>query len=249
MEVAKCVKSHNPFLVLRGVEGYEALLRKHPEPEKSIREFLVDLNLLAKKCAEMGLFGDGAVILSAGGSDFFDLVLEHLEAPSGKHEVVRVIRSGCYLTHDSLNYKRIFEKIRKRCPEADQLPPGLKPSLQVWGAVQSLPEPGLAIVNVGKRDISYDAELPIPEAFFRPGKDDKPLNMPSASRVTELNDQHAYVELTSEMNLTVGDMMAFGISHPCTTFDKWRLMYLLDDDYRVTGGIPIYMSGTIPVPI
>ena len=46
----------------------------------------------------MGLFGDGAVILSAGGSDFFDLVLEHLEAPSGKHEVVRVIRSGCYLT-------------------------------------------------------------------------------------------------------------------------------------------------------
>ena len=242
MEVAKRVKSHDPFLVLRGVEGYEALLRKQPEPEKSIREFLVDLNLLANKCAEMGLFGDGAVILSAGGSDFFDLVLEHLEAPSGKHEVVRVIRSGCYLTHDSLNYKRIFEKIRKRCPEADQLPPGLKPSLQVWGAIQSLPEPGLAIVNVGKRDISYDAELPIPETFFRPGKDDKPLNMPDGSRVTELNDQHAYVELTSEMGLTVGDMMAFGISHPCTTFDKWRLMYLLDDDYRVTGGIRIYMS-------
>ena len=73
MEVAKRVKSHDPFLVLRGVEGYEALLRKHPEPEKSIREFLVELNLLAKKCAEMGLFGDGAVIISAGGSDFFDL--------------------------------------------------------------------------------------------------------------------------------------------------------------------------------
>ena len=97
-------------------------------------------------------------------------------------------------------------------------------------------------MNVGKRDISYDAELPIPEAFFRPGKDGKPLNMPGGSRVTELNDQHAYVELTSEMGLTVGDMMAFGISHPCTTFDKWRLMYLLDDDYRVTGGIRIYMS-------
>ena len=33
--------------------------------------------------------------------------------------------------------------------------------------------------------------------------------MPDGSRVTELNDQHAYVELTSEMDLTVGDMMAF----------------------------------------
>ena len=242
LEVARRVQSNEPNLALRGVEGYEALLRAQPEPEKSIRDFLEDLSLLAQRCAEEGLFGEGAVILSAGGSDFFDLVLDQLEAPSGKQEVIRVIRSGCYLTHDSLNYKRIFEKIRKRCPEADQLPPGLMPALQVWGAVQSLPEPGLAIVNVGKRDISYDAELPIPEMFFRPEKDPRPQKTPEGCRVNDLNDQHANIELPEDPGLRIGDLVGFGISHPCTTFDKWRLMYLLDDDYRVTGGIRIYMS-------
>mgnify|MGYP007000243088 len=88
------------------VEGYEALLRTRPEPGDSIRIFLKDLNLLAEKIALEGLFGQGEIILTAGGSDFFDLVLEHLEAPSGRHEVVKVIRSGCYLTHDSLAFNR-----------------------------------------------------------------------------------------------------------------------------------------------
>ena len=240
--VARRVKSLEPHLALRGIEGYEALLRSKPEPEKSVRKFLGDLNELAARCSDEDLFSEGPVILSAGGSDFFDLVLQHLEGPSGKREVIRVIRSGCYLTHDSLNYSRIFEKIRKRSAEANELPPGLMPALQVWGAVQSLPEPGLAIVNVGKRDISYDMEPPLPELFFRPELDTKPEQMPNGCRVKELNDQHAYVELPENPGLRIGDLVGFGISHPCTTFDKWRLIYLVDDDYRVTGGIRIYMA-------
>ena len=113
LNVARRVKSKEPYLILRGIEGYEALLRNQPEPEKSIQIFLEDLNRLAKKTAHEGLFGEGEVILTAGGSDFFDLVLDQLKVPSTKLDVVRVIRSGCYLTHDSLNYKRIFEKIKK----------------------------------------------------------------------------------------------------------------------------------------
>ena len=35
----------------------------------------------------------------------------------------------------------------------------------------------------------------------------------------------------------VGDMVACGISHPCTTFDKWRLLFIVDDDYTVTSAI------------
>jgi D-serine dehydratase len=31
----------------------------------------------------------------------------------------------------------------------------------------------------------------------------------------------------------VGDLVALGPSHPCTTFGKWRVVHLVDDDYNV----------------
>ena len=35
----------------------------------------------------------------------------------------------------------------------------------------------------------------------------------------------------------VGDLVGFGVGHPCTTFDKWPLLYTVDDGYRVLAGI------------
>ena len=158
IEVARTVKSLIPQVRLRGVEGYEALLRNRPNPEKRIREFLLEIKELVNLCALENLFAKGPVIVSAGGSDFFDLVLQELANPSTKREVVCVIRSGCYLTHDSLNYHRFFERIRIRTPEVDDFKPALLPALQIWGVIQSIPEPELCIVNIGKRDISYDID-------------------------------------------------------------------------------------------
>ncbi len=103
--------------------------------------------MLAEKCTSEKLFAPGPVVLSAGGSDFFDLVLKELKGPRGGLDTILVIRSGCYLTHDSLNYREAFERVRGRTPEAGVISPGLQPALQVWGVVQSLPEPGLAIVK------------------------------------------------------------------------------------------------------
>ena len=57
------------------------------------------------------------------------------------------------------------------------------------------------------------------------------------ARVTGLNDQHAYLELPAASPLKVGDLVGFGISHPCTTFDKWQLIYVVDDDYRIVDAI------------
>ena len=34
-----------------------------------------------------------------------------------------------------------------------------------------------------------------------------------------------------------GDVVAFGISHPCTAFDRRRVLFELDDDDRVVGAI------------
>jgi D-serine dehydratase len=31
----------------------------------------------------------------------------------------------------------------------------------------------------------------------------------------------------------VGDMIAFDISHPCLTFDKWKQVLVVDPQYRV----------------
>ena len=242
MEVARNISSYDSQIVLRGVEGYEALLRNLPNPEKKIKEFLFELKKLLHQCINEGLFKKEPVIISAGGSDFFDLVIQEMSDLSKIKEVLCVIRSGCYLTHDSLNYKKIFEKMRKRSPELNNLKPSLQPALQVWGVVQSLPEPGLCIVNIGKRDISYDLEMPIPELIFSPGKDKSPKRIDKRCRVKGLNDQHTYVETTKFQKINVGDYIAFGISHPCTTFDKWRLIYLVDNIYNVIGGVRTYLS-------
>jgi D-serine dehydratase len=230
-------------LHLRGVEGFEGLLKGRPDAEAQVQEFLQRINQVAEHCATEGLFAEGLVILTAGGSDFYDLVVQQLESPSGAHEVLRVIRSGCYLTHDSEYYQKMFRRICKRSPQVNDVGGGLQPALQVWGAVQSLPEPGLAIVTAGKRDLSYDVALPVPELHHRLGSTQPPSALDDGRfQVTALNDQHAYLTIPEDADWQVGDLVGLGISHPCTTFDKWRLLYLVDDDWNVSGGIRTYLA-------
>ena len=52
--------------------------------------------------------------------------------------------------------------------------------------------------------------------------------------MTRLDDQHAYVSLPPGTDLAPGDLLCMGVSHPCMTFDKWRVIPVTDDDYRVT---------------
>jgi len=241
--VARAVKDATPRLHLRGVEGFEGLLKGRTDAEAQVQEFLQRINQVAERCAAEGLFSEGPVILTAGGSDFYDLVAQHLDSPSGAHEVLRVIRSGCYLTHDSESHQKMFRRIRERSPEVNDVGGGLQPALQVWGAVQSLPEPGLAIVTAGKRDLSYDIALPVPELHHRLGATTSPTPLDAERlRVTALNDQHAYLAIPEDVDWQVGDFVGLGISHPCTTFDKWRLLHLVDDDWNVIGGVRTYLA-------
>jgi D-serine deaminase-like pyridoxal phosphate-dependent protein len=96
----------------------------------------------------------------------------------------------------------------------------LRPALSVWSRVLSCPEPGLALVGMGRRDVSFDQDLPVP------------YGMP-ASRIARLNDQHAYLELGGDDRVEVGQWLQFGISHPCTVFDKWQMIPMVDVDGRV----------------
>ena len=231
-----------PALALRGLEAYEAVLRG-PNSAVTIPQFMETLNRLAQTCWEQDWFAPGPVILSAGGSDYYDLVAQSLSAPEGATEVVRILRSGCYLTHDSEFYRHLFEQICERSPDLKQWGKGLEPALQVWGVVQSLPEPGLALVTAGKRDLSYDIHLPVPELHFQPGSHTCPQALaPEHYQVTALNDQHAYLKLPPEAGWKVGDLVGMGISHPCTTFDRWRLLHVVDEQWNVVSAVRTFLA-------
>jgi D-serine dehydratase len=239
LATARAIKAAEPFLALRGVEGFEGLLggATPGEAAEQVGDFLGFLIGVARACEREELFALGTVILSAGGSAYYDLVLKRFKAAGLQREVMLLTRSGCYLTHDSAMYRRSFADLRERSPEIEQLGGGLRPALEVWAYVQSRPEPEKAILTLGKRDVSAD-EPPVPLAWYRPGSTPmSPAPIPDGHVVTGLNDQHCHLRIPAESPLQFGDMVAFGISHPCLTFDKWQLIPVVDDSYGVVDAI------------
>jgi D-serine dehydratase len=237
--VARAVKAAEPHLALRGVEGFEGLLTggTPAEQDAKVAAFIDYLVEIARLCAAETLFAPGPVILTAGGSAFFDLAATRLHnavAPAG---VEVVIRSGCYLTHDSKSYRDLVARLMERMPEAKSLGEGLKPALEVWAYVQSRPERGRVIATMGKRDVGFDVTLPVLEQWYRPDSHPSPRPADTLGTLVALNDQHAHLEVPSNAPFQVGDMLSFGVSHPCTTFDRWQLLYEVDADYNVIGAI------------
>jgi D-serine dehydratase len=236
LAVARAVAAA-PQLALRGVEGFEGLLTgaTTAEQDAKVAAFIDYLVEIARLCAAEKLFAAGPVILTAGGSAFFDLAATRLHnavAPAG---VEVVIRSGCYLTHDSRSYRDLVARLMERMPAAKSLGDRLKPALEVWAYVQSRPERGRVIATMGKRDVGFDVTLPVLEQWYRPGGRPQPAD--ALGTVVALNDQHAHIEVPDDAPFEVGDMLSFGVSHPCTTFDRWQLLYEVDADYNVIGAI------------
>lgn len=190
---------------------------------------------MAESCEQAGLFGAGDILVSAGGSSFFDVCAAVLKTTRLSRAAQVVLRSGCYLTHDSGFYERLIRRMSERSPQLRDLGPGLMAALEVWAVVHARPESGRVIAGLGKRDISFDVELPQPETWLRPGGAAKAARLDGAHHVVRLDDQHAYVDVPADSPLRVGDLLSFGLSHPCTTFDRWRAIFRVDDEYNVTG--------------
>lgn len=228
-----------PQVVLRGLETYEAIFaaKRDEEVETRVTQLLADVVRMAKWCESENLFGEGAVILSAGGSAYFDLVVEVFSACRLQKPFMTLLRCSSYLTHDSGLSNRTFARLLQRRNTAEIPHGGLTHSLEVWAYVQSIPETGLALMTMGKRDVSFDIEMPIPLHVFRPGKDKATRPLDKGCDVASLNDQHAYLRFPPSKDIRVGDMIGFGVSHACTTFDKWRILLTVDDEYSVTGAI------------
>jgi D-serine deaminase-like pyridoxal phosphate-dependent protein len=225
LEVATAVV-RSPALELAGVEGYEGIVHD----DSRVDLFLGELRRLLDELAETAAFADRhEVVVTAGGSIYFDRVAERLTPPVGDLPVRVTVRSGCYLTHDNGMYDE-HSPLGSQSSSDERL----RPALEVWGVVLSRPEPELALTAMGKRDVAYDVDLPRPLRV----RDDSGLrDVRGAMAVFDLNDQHAYVRLPAGDPLAVGDLLGCGISHPCTAFDKWRLIPVVDDGYTVIDAV------------
>ena len=227
-----------PRVELHGVEGYEGLTVSDDANRDTavVLDYVRTVLKLYEVLAAESLFANpDQIILSAGGSAYYDLVANVLSGRS--HGVVPVLRSGCYVTHDSGFYRRLLARIQHRAVEGPA--PRLVPALEVWSRVISRPQPDQAIVLMGKRDVSYDIDLPMVRWWFREGRHDAPQSIDGLA-VVKLNDQHGYLAVPAEADLAVGDLLGFDISHPCTTFDKWSLLLEVSDDYTVVGGLKTF---------
>ena len=213
-EVARAAVA-SPRLRLVGVAGYEAALGQDlaPAATTAVADHLAELRSAVIRLA--ALFETDSAIVTAGGSTYFDDVADALTGWPGATSVRTILRSGCYLTHDHGLYARTSPLTRGGQP-------GLRPALQVRAQVVSRPESDLAILTMGRRDVPFDQGMPIPLEL-------------ADSEVTKLNDQHAFLRLGrgDRSAAPVGTWLRFGISHPCTVFDKWRLIPVVDGDDRV----------------
>lgn len=218
-----------------GVSAFEGVLGGDGSPETLER--LAGLMRFVRQGTEAllsrGLLStlDGAYLVSAGGSAYFDQVIDVLGRPWGSTPVRLLLRSGCYVTHDSAHYAGLVPSTRRLDPQ-----PALRAALQVFGRVLSRPEPDLCIADVGKRDLSHDVRLPVVEGVWSPSG----VELPAFGLAVErLSDQHAFIRGEGEVP-DVGDWVALGIAHPCTTFDKWRRIAVVDAQLRVVDCLHTY---------
>ncbi|MFF8231282.1 amino acid deaminase [Streptomyces caelestis] len=210
-------------LRLVGVAGYEGEVPK-ADPER-VTAWLRRLVALAAGFDKAGRFsGVDEIVVSAGGSAWFDAVADVFsEIPELSLPVLKLLRSGAYVSHDDGHYRKLTPF--NRVPEEG----ALEPAFRLWTQVVSRPSAEQAFVNAGKRDAAYDLGLPFAQVIRRDGAE-RPATGVS---VTALSDQHAWLSTTPEAGLEVGDWVGLGLSHPCTSFDKWPLIPVAEADGTV----------------
>ena len=206
-----------PGLRLVGVAGYEGVV-PNSRAEDTVTAVDRHCRLVRDVYLEAAEFFETATpIYSMGGSAFPDRVVEFLPDRGQVPGTRILLRSGCYVTHDHGTYAAVSPV------------PGLIPALSVRAIVLSTPEAGLAVVGAGKRDLPYDAGLP---SVLSVRTADGALKPAATAAVRNLFDHHAV--LTGVSGVDVTDTVDFGISHPCSAFDRWPDYVLTDADGQDT---------------
>ncbi|MED5816000.1 amino acid deaminase [Mycolicibacterium sp. 050232] len=203
-------------LRLAGVSGYEGSLAHDASTPAltRVRHYLEEMARLHRTLEADGLYpAEADVYVTAGGSAYFDLVADVLAPLAGDRTHV-VVRAGAYIIHDDGFYTGITPFGRSSGPYR------LRSAMNTWARVVSRPEPGLALLDAGKRDVPFDEGLPTPQLVASQlGAPARPL---TDAEIVAVNDQHAFLTIPPDSDIRVGDVVRLGLSHPCTAFDKWR---------------------------
>lgn len=219
------------LLRVRGTGGFEGVIATGRAPAD-----LAVVDAFCDRIHDLGtaLVGAGLVdvareplILSAAGSVYFDRVGARLSRPLGAgHDPLVVLRSGGYISHDHGH----LDRLSPLAGTEDTF----RPALEIRARVMSVPQDDLAIIGAGKRDVGIDLGLPVVTGCL--GPDHEPRGVDDLF-VDDINDQHAFVRRRSGRTLrgklAVADTVGLGISHPCTTFDRWKHIIALDDHDRI----------------
>ncbi|MFA0079599.1 amino acid deaminase [Vibrio artabrorum] len=231
LELAQTIQD-TPALSLAGIEVYEGVIHGD-NAEQDIRTFLKQALTSVESLASDGLI-TGQPIITGAGSAWYDVVAECL---ANLTDYLAIIRPGCYAIHDTGIYLDAQSKVLQRAQVnqgyACEMGGDLESALEVWAYVISRPEPTKLVVGLGKRDVAFDAGLPIAERGYRNGEAISVKGLTA----TAVMDQHTFVETDGSAEIEVGDMIAFSTSHPCLTFDKWRYIAISDDEHQVTNWV------------
>ena len=237
LEIARAVHD-STHLRLVGVSGFEGLFPGFGDGgvPVGIADFLTSIRDVAEAMAAGDLFpADRTPIVTAGGSSYFDEVVEHLHPSRFSFDVTTIVRSGCYATHDH----GVYARSSPLAGRAGDKTPRLTPALELLASVLSRPEPDLVIVGCGRRDAPTDDQLPVVVGLLDDGV---PTDFPGTAESFAINDQHLFVRVDPDATIGAGDVVRLGISHPCGAFDRWRLVPVVDDAYRLTDHLEPLLS-------
>jgi D-serine deaminase-like pyridoxal phosphate-dependent protein len=233
LRVARAIDA-SPALTLAGCGGYEGALAhdRSADAVSRVVGYLDEVARLHRELEAAGLYRHGAAIVTVGGSAYFELVVDRLgglarSTPGAGVDTTVVLRSGAYLVHDDGFYRGITPAAQPGSEGA----PVFRSAMHAWVRVVSRPEAGLALFDGGKRDLPFDEGMPRAQRVSGLTADEGERVL-RGSRVTALNDQHGFLRLRDDAPadaLPVGSVLRLGLSHPCTAFDKWRLIPLIDD--------------------
>lgn len=228
--------AQSPWLQLAGVAGFEGLIpggaRRSGVPV-AVSELLGEIGEVARSLHEEGLCCSAApMVVTAGGSSYFDQVVEFLSPDRFAFPVRTVLRSGCYVTHDHGLYHQTSPLTDRR---SGDLGASLRPAFELLASVWSRPEPDLVIVGFGRRDVPTDDRLPMVLRNHSRRGDVREFE------VTAVNDQHAFLRVPPVSEVAVGDVLGIGVSHPCGAFDRWRQIPVVDERYDVVSSVATYL--------
>jgi len=242
-------------LHLSGLSFYEGVIYGDNAVDK-VSTFVDEIINLTRKLQSDNVFHSCDVVVTGAGSAWYDVVAKQLMSASDCGlNFTAVIRPGCYLIHDTGIYQQAQDTVIERSQLACDISGELVSSLELWAYVHSIPEPGLAIIGLGKRDVAFDAGLPTPQSHFRPKLNHvsvhhenpnnrqqfaEPQPVDKSWQVVDIMDQHCMMKIPQGADLLVGDLVAFSSSHPCLTIDKWRQLAIVDEKYIVKKTIATY---------